>query len=235
MSVRDAAEARVACEFGASIVDVKEPNFGSLGRADWSAIDEVARTTHTCDAAIPVSVALGELAEADISDAATWRDRLGDISFAKLGLARAPDDWRTKWESIMSRLPLATQRVAVAYADWEKANSPEPSRVIKFAAAHDCRVVLIDTFCKTNGGLFDVLSEPTVRSVIEQIRERGMMSAMAGSLDIASVERLLPMAPDIIGVRGAVCCGERTSTIDAGKVRNLTRAISDGAPSPAGK
>ncbi len=74
---------------GASIIDVKEPARGSLGRSDavvWQAVRSVIPRS------IPVSVALGELNDWIGFDgphisAGDW----AGIDFCKLGLAEAPD------------------------------------------------------------------------------------------------------------------------------------------------
>ncbi|MFC1758122.1 (5-formylfuran-3-yl)methyl phosphate synthase [Planctomycetota bacterium] len=231
VSVRDAAEAGIVCQSGASIIDVKEPDRGSLGRAPWSAIEGVVRTVRERNASMPVSVALGELAEMDVDDCRDWQRHLSGASFAKIGLADAPEDWQDKWCTVMTNLPGETQRVAVAYADWETANAPDPLEVIRFASQQRCRAVLIDTFEKSGGGLLDRLSKVQVKRLIDTIHDNGMQSAMAGSLDITAIETLLPMKPAIVAVRGAVCRGDRTSAIDAERVRSLSRLISEKAMS----
>lgn len=226
MSVRNVDEARVACDFGANIVDVKEPNRGSLGRADWSTIADIVTTVTNCNSPIPVSVALGELAEIDVASTSSWRDRFNAVSFAKLGLAHATKGWEQKWKTVMQTLPANTERVAVAYADWKIAKSPPPSNIIEFAEQNECKIVLVDTFCKKNGGLFEILTADMVQNIVQEIRDRRMTSAMAGSLNIKAIETLLPLAPDIVAVRGAVCSGERTTTITPNKVQNLAQLIS---------
>ena len=228
MSVRDANEAVLACQSGVNIVDVKEPNRGSLGRADWSAMADVVRSVGKIDSSVPVSVALGELSEVDFNDSNNWHSRLAGVSFAKLGMANAPADWRTRWDRVMSALPCEIGRVAVAYADWEQANSPNPLDIVRFASERDCKVVLVDTFSKVSGGLFQRLSKSEVKQLIVAISDQGMKSAMAGSLDEVAIETLLPMNPDIIAVRGVVCDGERTGAIDAAKVSAISRMVLSG-------
>ena len=79
VSVRSAAEAVVALEAGTDLLDVKEPARGPLGRADPEVMAEVARCA---GGSVPVSVALGELRDADEVP------RLPQsIAYAKLGLA----------------------------------------------------------------------------------------------------------------------------------------------------
>ena len=58
VSVRSAAEAEAALTGGASVIDVKEPTRGALGRADDGAIADVVAAVA---GRAPVSAALGEL------------------------------------------------------------------------------------------------------------------------------------------------------------------------------
>lgn len=57
VSVRNAEEAVQAADSGADIIDVKEPEFGSLGFAGGATIREVVDAVA---GRIPVSAALGE-------------------------------------------------------------------------------------------------------------------------------------------------------------------------------
>ena len=102
MSVRSADEARAALSGGASLIDVKEPRFGSLGRADasvWSAVRSAVPVS------IPVSVALGELNEwSSRAPGAIPAHAWAGISFRKLGLSAAGPDWRERWRDLRQEL-----------------------------------------------------------------------------------------------------------------------------------
>ena len=93
VSVRCALEALAALSGGASVIDVKEPSRGALGRAEGSVWGEVLEAVA---GRAPVSAALGELVEwgegADPGTGPTADPRrkipgLGGLSFLKLGLA----------------------------------------------------------------------------------------------------------------------------------------------------
>src|SRR5262245_65855688 len=86
VSVRSAAEAEVALAGGATLIDVKEPARGSLGRADDMTI---AAVLHVVAGRRPVSAALGELVDK------SSLPRCSGLAFVEWGLAGAARlDWR---------------------------------------------------------------------------------------------------------------------------------------------
>jgi uncharacterized protein (UPF0264 family) len=229
VSVRSAAEARAAYEGGAAIVDVKEPARGPLGLADpatWRAV----RDTLPVD--VPVSVALGELADWDDGRAVGPREFDG-IAFRKVGLAgeRSRGDWPRRWRTLRDRLGAGPRWVAVSYADWSIAGAPGPSDVLAEAlAVADCAGLLVDTWDK--GRRAPIRVEDWADWAAEA-RAGGRFVALAGGLDVGAIARLAPIAPDLFAVRGSACGrGDRLGTIDPARVAELARAAA-GAALPA--
>jgi uncharacterized protein (UPF0264 family) len=214
VSVRNAGEARAALAGGATIIDVKEPDRGPLGRADgdaWQAVRE------TVPEDVPVSVALGELSE--------WEGGLSfaaipGISYRKIGLARVKADWRTRWESILCEPGPAW--VAVAYEDWQDAGAPDPGDVLDAALDNGCAGILLDRYGKRGPSRLDL----SWKGWVERAREGGLLVALAGGLDEAAIRRLAGLRPDYFAVRGAACQGgNRRQTIDARRVARLASAV----------
>ena len=217
VSVRSAAEATVAAEAGAAIIDVKEPHRGALGAADAKTIDEIAAAVGRH---VPLSVALGELEGSESRP--VWQSR---VQFAKLGLAgcaRLPD-WQSRWKKAIDELPEGTQPVAVVYADWRAAAAPQPEEVLRAALTFGCRAVLIDTFDKRGQALFELWQPARLRRFAARVRERGMLIVLAGSLDERSLRQALTLDVDFVAVRGAACRDGRQSEIDARRLRRLVR------------
>ena len=221
VSVRSAAEATIAAEAGAAIIDVKEPQRGSLGAADGETIDQIAAAI---GGRVPLSVALGELEGPE--GRPVWQSR---VQFAKLGLAgcaRLPD-WQSRWKKVIDELPGGTKPVAVVYADWPAAAAPEPEEVLRAALTFGCCAVLIDTFDKCGPALFDWLPPARLRPFVAKVRERGMLVVLAGSLDERSLRQALTLDADFVAVRGAACRDGRRSEIDPSRVRRLVRLCRD--------
>lgn len=219
VSVRSAEEARKAEAAGASVIDVKEPDAGSLGRAPVTVWRDVRRAV---SAGIPVSVALGELIEWQAGQGpALHLGAFDGVAYCKLGLAHAGADWRNDWRALRERLPTGRCRwIAVVYADWETVGAPCPDDVLALAAATPAIVgVLVDTFDKSLPARLEVADwMPWARRVKEARRKL----AIAGGLTPETIQDLAALEPDLIAVRGAACeAGDRRGAIDERRVADL--------------
>ncbi len=221
VSVRNAAEARAAVDGGADLVDVKEPLHGSLGAASLRTIEEVVEAVA---GRVPTSAAFGELLE--LVKPIELPSQL-PLQYAKLGLAhcRHGGDWHERWRAAFDRLPAETARVAVVYADWRNAASPEPLEIIDRGGEIGCRALLVDTFDKSRGDLFVYATLEDLSHWVEQAWAAEMLVVIAGSLSRETIGRVLPLKPDHIAVRNAACRGGRTGTVEAGLVAELSKIL----------
>jgi uncharacterized protein (UPF0264 family) len=94
-------------------------------------------------------------------------------------------------------------------------------------------VLLLDTFTKPQGGarrpgLLDFLPPSRVSLLCRLCRASGVRVALAGSLDRAAVEQLLPARPDWFAVRGAVCPAGRGGALEEVQVRELSELLARG-------
>jgi uncharacterized protein (UPF0264 family) len=202
VSVRDVREAQAALEGGADVIDIKEPSRGALGAASPAVWRRVRALTDT-----PVSAALGELISLDVHNIAA--DVQG-LDYVKVGLAGCAQHarWCEEWRALRDILPRPTQLVAVVYADAHAAGAPTCEMVLEMAAVLGLRMLLIDTFDKSQGDLFAARSERILRVYMAMARGFGMRVALAGSLKKSTFQRALALQPDWIAVRGAACAGE---------------------------
>lgn len=217
VSVRSAEEAAAALAGGVDWIDVKEPARGSLGAADPQVWREVVRTVA---AAVPVSVALGELSDA----AARYADEsFAGVSLAKYGLANLANepDWMSGAIAAYQRIPNGCARVAVYYADQDRAQCPSLAEVIRLSQAVSAAAILIDTFVKDGRTLFDFLSRDQLATAIVQIQQSGAIAACGGSLTAAHFADAIHAGANVLAVRGAACADQRTSAINLQRVRQL--------------
>ena len=233
ISVRSPDEARIAATAGVDLIDIKEPRRGSLGFAGGEVIGAIGDVLDCCaDDHPPLSAALGELAD--------WsRDSIvpripENVAFAKIGLSGCggDSDWTEQWTSIRNRFDESANRrlnwIAVHYVD-RNANSPPWPEILTAARRTGCAGVLLDTFDKARGGLFEHISEDALTASREATRDADLLLAVAGGLRPEDIPRLRSFAPDIIAARGAVCRGgERGEGIDAVRVRELQSTLRGG-------
>ena len=224
VSVVDAGEARIAAAAGADVIDVKDPSRGALGEAAPAVVRAVREAT---PAQLPVSAALGDgpftpaLAAALAGTAAA-----SGAAFVKLGLrdtslAAATASFRAARASV----PADVHVVVAGFADFAHAGAPHPLDLPALAAAAGAQGCLLDTAVKDGRGLLHWLDEADLAAFVEACRARGLLSALAGSLQAEDLARLAPIGPDLVGVRGAACVGDRVGgRVDAERVRALVRA-----------
>lgn len=219
ISVRSATEAQAALAGGAALIDVKDPARGSLGRADDAVIAAVLRAVGNQR---PVSAALGELRESAPVPATPG------LAYLKWGLSGlvADADWPDRLVATAAQSS-SSKPVAVAYADWQRAQSPPPTAVADFAVSHRWPVLLLDTFVKDGRSLLDWMPLPDLGAIAKACHRAGVEVALAGSIRLAHLPELRRLEPDWIAVRGAVCKGgARTEEVCADRVRELAAQLS---------
>jgi uncharacterized protein (UPF0264 family) len=225
VSVRSAAEAVASLVGGASLIDVKEPGSGPLGRAADATISEVVAAV---GGQAPVSAALGEWRDPGAQD---WPTALPGLAYLKWGLAGCGGMylWKPLLRAIMRNLAGRQPGVAVAvaaYADWRQARAPRPDEVCSFACENGRSVFLLDTWAKDGKTLLDWVSPGEVQTWCARCRAAGVRVALAGSLGPEQMRALLPTCPDWFAVRGAACTGgRRDAPIDPARVRQLVEML----------
>lgn len=230
VSVRSEDEAAAALRGGADIVDAKEPARGSLGPVSAGALAAIAaRVPDT----VPLSVALGDFSSA--ADVAAAIGRLDLPSrpaglYIKLGFAGVVPERRVA-DLIMVAVESARLHsahpaiIAVAYADWEEVRCPRPEAVLQSAESSGAAGLLVDTGRKDGGSLLHHIRLGRLTGLVDAARHAGLLSALAGSLDIRTAAHVAHARPDVLGFRGAACRGGRDGVVDPALVIRLRRAM----------
>src|SRR5262249_27521913 len=75
--------------------------------------------------------------------------------------------------------------------------------------------VMLDTAGKTGGRLVDHMDVTQLALFVDAAHSHGLMAGLAGSLETPDIPRLLPLAPDVLGFRRALCVDhDRNARID---------------------
>lgn len=221
VSVKTPAEAAiVAANDGVTVVDVKDPSRGSLGFAGATITNDIA--AEIAPAGKLFSVALGELNAIDLDEAS--RINWEQVDFVKIGLSGFYNNphWRSELCRALANVPTRVRRVLVLYVD--QVNASVAIGMIQEAKDTDLSVVLLDTFDKSRGNTFAHWTGDAVRSVFETATRQELTTVLAGSIGLADLPRAFRTGADLIGVRGAVCDGDRNGSLSEQRLDRLISA-----------
>jgi len=216
-SVTNPAEAEAVWAGGADIIDLKDPAKGALGALDPGVVADVVRAIAKRRL---VSATAGDSfgSPEAVIDAVVTMAATG-VDYVKVGFStdEAGADCIRALGSLASKIKL----VGVLFADRE----PD-LEVLRLMAEQGFVGAMLDTAAKGGGRLLDHMDVAALVRFVDQCREVGLISGLAGSLEAPDVPRLLPLQPTYLGFRGTLCHGRsRNASIDAASVRMIRDLI----------
>lgn len=220
-------EANICKLGGADIIDVKNPKEGSLGANFPWMIKAVKKAAGN----VPVSATIGD-----------FNYKPGTASLAALGAAVAGAEYIKVGlydiQTLEQALEMLTnivrsvkdydknkKVVASGYSDYRRINSISPFELPEVGAQAGVDVVMMDTGVKDGRSTFEFLTEQELMDFVSGAKERGLQTAIAGTIKFKDIPSLKRISPDIIGVRGCVCGGDRNSVIKRELVERLKAEI----------
>lgn len=197
----------------ADIIDVKKPSEGSLGANFPWVIREIRAFAKK-----PVSAAIGDFDYKPGGAAlAAYGAACAGADYVKIGLAFGGQD---KAREVISAVVKAVKDdfpkkyvVIAAYSDFERMHSISPFDMAPIAAECGADFAMVDTGIKDRQSTFAFMNEETLRSFTTENRQLGLGTALAGALKFEDIDALKRINPEIIGVRGMVCGGDRNATV----------------------
>lgn len=220
-------EARAAHAGGADILDVKNVDEGSLGANYPWVIRDIVQGIGEGNAMFAASIGDLDHRPGNAALAAAGAAASG-ARYVKAGLHGV----HTVAEA--TEVMVAVRRacrdagagitvVAAGYADHARFGGLDPMTILAVAVAARCDVVMLDTAIKDGRTLFDALGDAELCAFVDGAHGAGLAVALAGSIRIEHVERLMAIGADIVGVRSGVCTADdRRAGIDAARVRRFT-------------
>lgn len=227
VSVRDADEAVSAITAGADIIDAKEPMLGPLAPVSPAMLQSISAAVPLSQ---PFSVALGDAEPASLAGLVSGvapLSRRHALFFKAAVIAETPDAAAAGIAAACRRLaarPDQPQLVVAQYVDGPGGNVAL-RRWVEVAAAAGARGLLLDTSVKAGSGVFGAVGVQALAALRRHAARRGIWLAVAGGVTIENMELLAAIRPHVVGVRGAVCQGERTGTLSAARVTHLCQAL----------
>jgi uncharacterized protein (UPF0264 family) len=197
----------------ADIIDVKRPLEGSLGANFPWVIKEVKSFAKK-----PVSAAIGDFMYKPGSAAlAAYGAACAGADYVKIGLAfdgaeRAHHMIGVVVKAVKDEYP-GKKVVIAAYSDYRRMGTISPFDMAPIAAELGADLAMVDTGIKDSMSTFAFMSEADLAAFTTKNVDLGLKTAIAGSLKFEDMDRIRRINPDIIGVRGMVCGGDRNATI----------------------
>jgi (5-formylfuran-3-yl)methyl phosphate synthase len=227
VSVRSVDEALLAAEGGADFIDLKEPGLGALGGLPVDTIREIVGALHWIGKRMPISATIGDVAMHELDHIAARVDAVGacGVDYVKVGVERGPQSRAVLDTLAVSGWPIVP--VFIADKGLELAD-------VRYACALGFPGVMADTFDKLTGSLFDAVPMDDLSRFIATVRMTGTMVGLAGALRAGHEPLLRALAPDFAGFRTAVCAGDRSAALDAGRLRTLVALMRGGPGAEAG-
>ena len=222
-SVANAAEAGVAVQLGADIIDLKDARRGALGAVS---LDIARQSIAAVAGRSETSAALGDppYNEEALLESARALAAMG-VDHLKLAVDAPTLD---RLGDSLSRLARDVALIGMIFAD-EKPDFALLARLEKLGF----KGAMLDTRDKTRGRLIAHLEIVHLSEFCTQCRELKMMSGLAGSLEAPDVPRLLLVRPDVLGFRGALChARDRQGAIDPTAVVLIRDLIPREIPDP---
>lgn len=237
ISVVNDLEAQRAIDGGADIIDVKNPEEGSLG-ANFPAVIKAVRTV--TPAHLQVSGALGDAPNlpGTFSLAAAGAASLG-IDLIKVGLygIHTVEEAVYFLKKVQEAVQLFRPRskvIAAGYADARAIGSVLPLELPGIAEEAGVAGCMLDTAGKDGTNLFDWQSRDELERFVRESHCRGLSCALAGSLQADHLSLVHQLGVNIVGIRSAACSGNlRKGEILRDKVqklKNIVRRLNDAGP-----
>ena len=222
-SVADAAEAGVAVQLGADIIDLKDARRGALGAVS---LDVARQSIAAVAGRSETSAALGDppYNPEALLESARALAAMG-VDYLKLAVDAPTLD---RLGDSLSRLAGDVALVGMMFAD----EKPDFALLAKLGKL-GFKGAMLDTRDKTRGRLLAHLEVVHLGEFCTQCRELKLTSGLAGSLEAPDVPRLLLVRPDVLGFRGALChARDRQGAIDPTAVVLIRDLIPRERPDP---
>ncbi len=233
VSPKDIEEAKAVISGNSDIVDVKNPKEGSLGANFPWVIKSIKQLVEEKGNGMKMSAAIGD-----------FDYKPGTASLAALGAAASGAEYikiglhkiKTREEAIdlltgvvkaVKDFDPTKKVVSAFYADYKRINSISPFEIVEIGKEVDIDVAMVDTGIKDGRTTLEFLSEDELKSFVSESKSLGLVTALAGALRFEDIPVIKEIDPDILGVRGMVCGGDRDDSVKVELVTNLKKMVAE--------
>jgi (5-formylfuran-3-yl)methyl phosphate synthase len=223
-SVANAAEAGVAAQLGADVIDLKDARRGALGAVP---LDAARQVIAAIAGQSETSAALGD-PPYDEDALLVGAQALATMGVGYVKLAVDAPTLHRLGDSL-GRLARDVALIGMMFAE----EKPDFGLLAKLGDL-GFKGAMLDTRDKTRGRLIMHLEVVQLNQFCSQCRALNLISGLAGSLEAPDVPRLLLVRPDVLGFRGALChAHDRRGPIDPPAVALIRDLIPREKPDPS--
>lgn len=214
ISVTSIAEAQLALDNGADIIDLKDPSAGALGALPLPLIQEIV--SHVNGRKL-VSATIGDLImQPDLILQSVALLAATKVDFIKIGFFETVD-----FQPCLDALQTVTQNgvklIAVLFAEYKY-----PEVLLDLIKKAGFIGVMLDTASKNGRTFLDHYSVKEREEFARKVLALGLTFGLAGSLKQEHIAVVKALNPTYIGFRGGVCNNnQRQLALDAEKIRAI--------------
>ncbi len=214
ISVTSIAEAQLALDNGADIIDLKDPSAGALGALPLPLIQEIV--SHVNGRKL-VSATIGDsIMQPDLILQSVALLAATKVDYIKIGFFETVD-----FQPCLDALQTVTQNgiklIAVLFAEYKY-----PEGLLDLIKKAGFIGVMLDTASKNGRTFLDHYSVKEREEFARKVLALGLTFGLAGSLKLEHIAIVKALNPTYIGFRGGVCNNnQRQLAIDAEKIRAI--------------
>ena len=217
-SIASAEEAKIMARVGMDIIDMKSPQQGALGALSTAQLRNIVTAV---DRQVPTSATIGDIP----ADSTQLLERILEtaetgVDYVKVGLfsQQVPSIFQKQLRQTKEH---GIKVVLVIFGEYYRLTS-----ILPLLSSGSLYSVMLDTFDKKGKRLPDLLSPTDLASFIEQSRQYGLLTGLAGSLKIEDIDTIVPLKPDYLGFRGALCeAGVRNGKLSISQAKRLKQKL----------
>ena len=225
ISIRSLEELVPAIEGGADIIDLKNPNEGSLGASFPWLIKKIRNYSDN----ITLSVAIGDMPNLPGTAAlASAGAAICGVNIIKVGLygPRTFNEGVKLLKSVVKATKDVNQDILVVgagYADFKSFNGIDSIDIPTICNLAGADIAMLDTYSKNGQKLFNFIDSEKLSKFVNKTHENDLLAALAGSLELQDIKKVNELGADIIGFRGAACSGSdrKNGVVEINRVKKI--------------
>ncbi|MFW9988485.1 MAG: (5-formylfuran-3-yl)methyl phosphate synthase [Candidatus Odinarchaeota archaeon] len=227
ISIRSFEELKTAIDGGADIIDLKNPDEGSLGAPFPWLIKKIRNYSND----FTLSVAIGDMPNLPgTASLASSGAALCGADIIKVGLY-GPRNFKEGvklLKSVRKTIKDINQNIFVVgagYADFTSFNGIDSLDIPTICNQAGADIAMLDTYSKNGQKLFDFIDSDKLRIFIDKTHQSGLLAALAGSLGLNDIIKVNELGADIIGFRGAACSesDRKNGIVEINRVRKIVK------------